>query len=444
MDSDTLQAAVRSNATKSALLVAGFPFVLPTVIFVFALVGLGIFGNRNAAGIATSLFVATLIAMVVVTVVWLPIGYLINQWVIDKATKARLLGRNEEPQLWSLFERLCATCGMRLPALRIIETDVMNAYASGLREGSYSVTVTRGLIVALSDDELAGVLAHELTHIRNHDVRLLVVATVLVGTIPMIHDIVMKGFWAVVMGILGFYRAVFSVLPVPLAKTLAELSYSALFWVGKLVAYVIGFVGTVSSLVIHFALSRKREFMADAGAVDITGNPEAMISALRKISGNSTLDTTIDGVRAMMFDNSVFGLGGLFATHPPIKQRIEAIARLGRPIRKRMPAETTITEARPSPSRPAAAPSTPALDPVTVDRYRTLLLRARPEALDAAARQQLYRRAREAVQKGKQLNVAIADTQLATAELCLEEAIRQVEADILGGRVPPPVLRAER
>ena len=79
-----------------------------------------------------------------------------------------------------------------------------------------------------------------------------------------------------------------------------------------------------------------------------------------------------------------------------------------------------------------------------MDRYRTLLLRARPEALDAAARQQLYRRAREAVQKGKQLNVAIADTQLATAELCLEEAIRQVEADILGGRVPPPVLRAER
>ncbi len=460
MEDGDVRKAARNNAIRSVLLVAGFPLVLPAVVFVLLLCALLVFGRHDAFAVASTAFFDVLIAMVVFTVGWLPIGYLLNQWIIDKATGARMLGRSEYPQLWRIFEGLCAKCGMRLPALRIIDTDMLNAYASGLSEGRYSVTVTRGLIDALNDEEMAGVLAHELTHIRNHDVRLLVVATVLVGTIPMLHDLVMKAFWAIVMGILNLYRAIFTLLPLPGAKLLVELSYTALFWVGKIVAYVIGFVGTVSSLIIHFALSREREFMADAGAVEITGMPHAMISALRKISGNSTLDTAIDGVRAMCFDSAAFGWGGLFATHPPIEKRIEAIARLAQAMSKPEPLRPPRVTA-PEPPRPPALPGAitpqaaqhamffapprgvstaappsaalPPIDPATVSRYRQLVLRARPEGLSIEGRKQLYSRLRQAVQNGQQSNPTLTVAQLAFAKVCLDEAIRQIETSIATG-----------
>jgi len=254
----------------------------------------------------------------------------------------------------------------------------------------------------------------------------------------MVHDVAMKVFWAVVMGALNFYRAVFTLLPFPFSKMLAELGYGALFWVGKLAAYVIGLVSTISSLVIQFALSRQREFMADAGAVAITGKPEAMISALRRISGNSTLETSVEGVRAMLFDNAVFGWGGLFATHPPIEQRIAAIARLADVPPVTSKPESPRTQGLPqkaeSPNLEQPQPATPTPDAATVERYRALLARAHPEALDVAARQQFYGRARETVQKGKELN--LTDAQLAAAEFCVEEAIRQIEAGIAEGSPP--------
>src|SRR5690606_11962329 len=111
-------------------------------------------------------------------------------------------------------------------------------------------------------------------------------------------------------------------------KLFAEVGYFGMFWMGKAFAFVIGVVAHISSLMIHFALSRRREFMADAGAVAMTGKPEAMIAALRRISGCSTLETEITGVRAMLFDSpAVFSLGGLFDTHPPIEARIAALER---------------------------------------------------------------------------------------------------------------------
>lgn len=218
MVGDELRSTIRGNAVRSALLVAGFPFVLPGILFVSLMTLLAVLGHRDAFVVSTRAFVYSAVAMVVITLAWLPIGYLINQWVIDKATGARLLTRGENRRLWEIFERLCTTAGMRLPALRVIDTDALNAFASGLREGQYSVTVTRGLIETLNDDEMEAVLGHELTHIRNHDVRLLVVAMVLVGIVPMVHDVVMKVYWALIMGLLNFYRAMFTLMPVPFAK----------------------------------------------------------------------------------------------------------------------------------------------------------------------------------------------------------------------------------
>lgn len=392
-------------------------------------------GRHDGFTVGSRAFGISLVAMVIVTIAWLPIGYLINQWVIDRATGARLLARNELPELWETFEVLCTKCGMRMPALRIIETDALNAFASGLTEGRYSVTVTRGLYDVLDRDEMEAVLAHELTHIRNHDVRLLVVATVLVGTIPMIHDVIMKVYWAVVMGILNLYKAIFTVLPIPFGKLLVEVTYGGVFILGKIVAYVVGLVATICSLFIHFALSRRREFMADAGAVEMTGKPEAMISALRKISGNATLDTAIEGVRAMCFESAAFGWFGLLATHPPIEQRIEAVARLAVPAPRVTPAppapHLSTIEMTDEPKSAGASGQRP--DPATVERYRLLLMRGRPDGLDIIEREHLYRRVRQAVQNGKQTNAALTDAEITFALDCLEAAIEQIETTIARG-----------
>lgn len=434
MDSpDRLSEHIRASAIKSALLIAGFPFVIPTVVFVFILFAGGLLGMRNAGAAAGQAFVFMLVAMLVVTVVWLPIGYLINQWIIDKATGARLLGRHEEPRLWALFEALCSKCGMRLPALRIIETDVMNAFASGLTEGRYSVTVTRGLIDELNDDEIEAVLAHELAHIRNHDVRLLVVATVLVGMVPMLHDVIVRGFWMLLMGILGIYRAIFSPIPMPLVRLLVDVSYTGMFWIGKGIAFAIGAVGKFCSLVIHFALSRRREFMADAGAVEMTGKPEALISALRRISCNSGMETNVAGVKAMLFDSpSVFGLDSLFATHPPVEARIEALLQHA-PRRQEERSDTRATATPEPPSDPPAAH--PAANAVMVDRFRTMLLSAMggaPERALPERRQQIYERAARALaaQVTTKPPMPAADAEIAAESLW--QAIDAIEANLYG------------
>lgn len=100
---DRLSAHIRSNAIKSALLIAGFPFVIPGVVFVFLLLAGMMFGQRNAVAAAGQGVFVVLVVMLVVTLVWLPIGYLMNQWIIDRATGARMLGRHEEPRLWALL-----------------------------------------------------------------------------------------------------------------------------------------------------------------------------------------------------------------------------------------------------------------------------------------------------------------------------------------------------
>src|ERR1022692_3308878 len=115
--SDRLKANIRTNAVKSVVLIVGFPFVLPSVVFVFLWVGLSTFGQRDAFSTAIKGFLIVFSVIAIATVVWLPIGYMINQWIIDRATGARLLSRFEERRLWAIFEKLCTRCGMRLPAL---------------------------------------------------------------------------------------------------------------------------------------------------------------------------------------------------------------------------------------------------------------------------------------------------------------------------------------
>jgi heat shock protein HtpX len=242
------------------------------------------------------------------------VAYFSHQALIDASTGARSLARTDDPRTYNLLENLCISRGLSMPALRVIETPALNAFASGLHQGQYSITVTRGLLEALNDEELEAVLAHELTHIRNSDVRLLVIAVIFVGIFSFIGELAYRGITNVRWSGGGSGN---------------RRSSSSSSGGGALIAIVVALaliaVAYALAIVIRFALSRRREYLADAGAVELTKNPDAMIAALRKIAGNAAMPAAPAEVREMMIENAHAGIGEIFATHPPIEKRIAAL-----------------------------------------------------------------------------------------------------------------------
>jgi heat shock protein HtpX len=249
-------------------------------------------------------------------ILWFGIAYAFYQNIIDAATGAKPVERKAEPKLYNLLENLCISRGITMPALRIIETDGLNAFATGLHKGNYSVTVTRGLMNTLTDEELEAVLAHELTHIRNADVRLLIIAVIFVGIFSFIGELAFRGLRFGGMG--------------GSSSRSSSSSGNRNSGGGAIIAIIVALaiigIAYALAIVIRFALSRRREYLADAGAVELTKNPDAMISALQKISGNAAVNAPSE-VREMFIENPHSDFASIFATHPPIEKRIEVLAK---------------------------------------------------------------------------------------------------------------------
>lgn len=298
-----LQQQITSNNRKSIILLLGFPAILLIALYIvlFFLAE----DNANQAFIGLTPFV------LVFTAIWFLIAYFGHSRMINYATGAVSLERKENMRVYNLTENLCMSVGMKMPILRIIESTALNAFASGLNEKNHTVTLTRGIIDALDDDELEGVIAHELMHIRNNDVRLLIISIVFVGIFSFILQIAFRSF------LFGGGRS---------RKKDGKGGAGAIIviLIASAVAYLI-------SMVFKFALSRKREYLADAGAAEMTKNPLGLANALRKISGNSKIETIKnDDVKEMFIENgpgknasSLFsGIRNIFSTHPPIEKRI--------------------------------------------------------------------------------------------------------------------------
>jgi heat shock protein HtpX len=309
-----LQTHIWANNTRSVILLAMFPVLLVGLIFGVQLIamGLGLLPNSGRGlgddlAYAVSMLGATIPLAIVVAGVWFVIAWFGNQAIIDAMTGATKVERRDMPELYNLLENLAISRGLKTPTLRIIETDAMNAYASGLHEGQYSVTVTRGLLNVLDRDELEAVLAHELTHVINKDVRTMVIASVFAGIISVVAQLVLRSMFYVRGG-----------------GRRDNKNGGALVLIGLVIAAV----GYGLAIVIRLMLSRTREYVADAGSVDLTKNPDAMISALRKISGHSTVKAP-DEVQGMFLDNQPDkeGIDSLFATHPSIEKRIAALVK---------------------------------------------------------------------------------------------------------------------
>jgi heat shock protein HtpX len=251
------------------------------------------------------------------TLIWLVIAYRFHQSMIDGQTGAHGVTRKEEPKLYNLLENLCISRGIPMPKLKITEDMAMNAYATGLNQKQYTITVTRGLLERLDDAEIEAVLAHELTHIRNGDVKLLVVAVVMAGIISFVGEITFR--------MLFHSRSGGTRLGSSSSSSNRKGGGGAI--VAILIALAIIALAWVLSIVIRFALSRSREYLADAGAVELTKNPDAMIMALRKIENRGELRGATSAVMEMCFDNPHSGFADLFSTHPAIDKRVEELIR---------------------------------------------------------------------------------------------------------------------
>jgi heat shock protein HtpX len=204
-----------------------------------------------------------------------------------------------------------------MPKLKIMESDALNAFATGLNQRQYSVTVTSGLLNALNDQEMEAVLGHELTHIRNGDVQLMVVAVIIAGVIGFVGEMVFRVFFN------GGFR--FGGGRSSSDSDRRGSGGGAIFAI--LIAAALVALAWVLSQVVRLALSRSREYLADAGSVELTKNPDAMISALRKIENRGELPGATSAVMEMCIDNPREGFADLFATHPSVDSRVQALVK---------------------------------------------------------------------------------------------------------------------
>ncbi len=299
-----IQTQIRRNNFSSMLLMVAFPVVLLGMVYAF----LYFIQRKHDVELTNELFLNSAPFVILGTGVWFTIAWFLHSALIRVATGSKPLERKENKRVYNLIENLCISKGMKVPQIFLIEDDSLNAFASGINERTFAVTLSRGIIDKLDDDELEGVIAHELSHIRNRDVRLMMVSIIFVGIFAFVAEIAFRSlrFGALSRG-----------------KKDAGVAILA--------AIVISAVCYLIALLLRFGISRSREYLADAGAAEMTRKPYALASALRKIDQDPLIEAVHNrDVAQLLIENpqpeeKKFSFSNLFSTHPPIQKRIELL-----------------------------------------------------------------------------------------------------------------------
>ncbi len=299
-----IQTQIRRNNFNSVLLILAFPTVLLGMVYAI----LYFSQRQQEVQIVNDTFVRVVPFVILGTTIWFLVDWLIHNSLIRMATGSKPLERIENKRVYNLVENLCISKGMKIPRIYVIEDDSLNAFASGISARTFSVTLSRGIINKLEDDELEGVIAHELSHIRNRDVRLMIVSIIFVGIFAFVAE-------------MAFRSIRFGALSRGKKDT----------GIAILVVIVVSAICYLIALLLRFGISRSREYMADAGAAEMTRKPYALASALRKISNDPLIEAVENRDVAQLFienpqpEEQKFSFSNLFSTHPPIQKRIELL-----------------------------------------------------------------------------------------------------------------------
>lgn len=281
---------IADNKRKSWMLIVGFVLLVSAI---------GYFVNYAIDSGFIIFGFAITISLVMSLVSWFA-----GDKMALKSARAKEITKADDPLLYTTVENLAITAGLPMPRLYLIPDQSLNAFATGRDPKHASLAVTAGLRNTLSPTELEGVIAHELSHIGNYDTRFLMLTIFLVGLVGLVADMFL-----------------YSDLDNDEGKSIPLL----------LVAFVVSLVGRLLAQLIHLAVSRRREFLADSSAVLLTRYPEGLINALTKISTDTKPSNTANSTMAPLYFSNPFPhsfshkISNLFNSHPPIAERIAAL-----------------------------------------------------------------------------------------------------------------------
>src|ERR1700687_5949624 len=243
----------------------------------------------------------------IIAVVMNGVAYFFSDKIALRSSGAQPVTREQLPRLYEVMERLVAKARLPMPKLYVIPQPAPNAFATGRNPSHASVAVTAGLMELMNDDELEGVIAHELSHVRNYDILITSIAATLAGAIGWIASM---GRWAMIFGGLGGSR---------------DDNRG-----GGLAALLMIIVAPIAALLIQLGISRQREFSADASGARVVGHPYGLISALEKLGAyNKRIPMDVPPATASLFIVAPLSAGqvfsGMFSTHPPLSERIAVL-----------------------------------------------------------------------------------------------------------------------
>lgn len=288
----TVYSQIAANKRRSVVLALSF-----AAIFVFLGYFLGIYWEVPPVGVATGALVFSIVSA--------SFSYFFSDRIALSLSRAKEIEESDNPRLFRTVENLCIGAGLPIPKIYLIKDPAPNAFATGRDPQHASVAVTTGLLEKLEKLELEGVIAHELSHIKNYDIRFMTLVVVMVGSVMIISDILLRSsYWG--------------------GRRRSNRGSNPLLIVGLILAILSPLIAQL----IKFAVSRSREHLADASGVLITRYPEGLIKALEKIGRYNMPTKTATHAAAPLYFANPFKEGKwatLFSTHPPIEERIKRL-----------------------------------------------------------------------------------------------------------------------